>query len=138
MENFKLLIKKLCTREIILYVVFGLFTTVVNIGTFYILTNFLKLEENLSNFIAIILAILFAYITNRKLVFNSKACSIKDYCIEFFKFMLGRAFTLFFEFFSCALLFSILNISDIIIKIAISIIVIIMNFFISKFFAFKK
>lgn len=138
MEKIINLVKKVCTKEVIFYGIFGILTTVVNIGLFYILTSFAHLEENLSNNIAIIVAVLFAYFTNRKLVFNSKASNTKEKLIEFFKFILGRAFTMVLESLGFYLLFNILGIQELISKASITIIVIILNFFISKFFAFKK
>lgn len=138
MEKLKLLFKKFCTKEVIFYGIFGVLTTIVNVGTFYILSSILHIEENLSNNIAIFIAVLFAYFTNRKLVFNSNAKNIKEKLIEFFKFMLGRLFTMVVESFGFFLMFNLLGIQELISKISITIIVIILNFFISKFFAFKK
>ena len=137
MEKLKEIIKKVCTKEVMLYIVFGVFTTVVNLGAFYILNNILNWEDNISNIIAILLAVLFAYITNKDLVFHSKAESIKERMIEFLKFMLGRAFTMIVEFVGCLLLFK-TSIPNMISKCAMTMIVIILNFFISKFFAFKS
>ena len=65
-------------KEIILYVIFGGFTTLINVGSFFIMTHFFNWDENLSNFIAIVLAVLFAYITNKDMVFHSKAKSVKE------------------------------------------------------------
>ena len=137
-EKFNNLLKKFLTVEVVLYIFFGVLTTVVNIGSFAIITSCFKLEENISNAIAIILAVLFAYFTNKDLVFNSKAESFKEKILEFFKFMLGRAFTMFVELIGFYLLFNILGIQKLISKTLITVIVIILNFFISKFFAFKK
>ena len=137
-EKFNNLLKKFLTIEVVLYIFFGVLTTVVNIGSFAIITSCFKLEENISNAIAIILAVLFAYFTSKDLVFNSKAESFKEKILEFFKFMLGRAFTMFVELIGFYLLFNILGIQKLISKTLITVIVIILNFFISKFFAFKK
>ena len=131
------IVQKFLTIEIVLYIVFGILTTIVNIGSFAILTSF-NLEENFSNVIAIILAVLFAYFTNKNLVFNSIASTLKEKFYEFFKFMLGRAFTMIIELVGFYLLFNIINIPKLISKTLITILVIILNFFISKFFAFKK
>lgn len=98
MELMKNLVKKFCTKEVIFYGIFGILTTLVNIAVFYVLTHFIHLEENLSNAIAIISAVLFAYFTNRKLVFNSTASNKKEKSVEFGKFILGRAFTMVVEF----------------------------------------
>ncbi len=137
MEKIKELVKKVCTKEVILYAVFGVFTTVVNIGSFAIMTKIIKMNENVANIIAILLAVLFAYVTNKDMVFHSKANGFGEKLKEFFKFMLGRAFTMVVEFIGCFLLFK-LPIPEIISKCVMTVIVIILNFFISKFFAFKK
>ncbi len=131
------IIKKILTKEVILYVIFGIFTTLVNLGSFYILNSLFKWDENLSNFIAIILAVLFAYITNKDLVFHSKAKGVKEKLTEFGKFVMGRAFTMLIEFFGGMLLFK-TPMPEIISKLLITVIVVILNFFISKFFAFKS
>ncbi len=138
MENIRALVKKVCNKEIILYIVFGVLTTLVNFVSFYILTHFINLDENLSNIIAIILSVLFAYFTNRKLVFNSTAVTFKENLKEFYKFILGRLFTMILEIVGFYLLFNIIHIHELISKLFITVIVIILNFFISKFFAFKK
>lgn len=130
--------KKFLTVEVFLYIFFGVLTTVVNVGVFSALTYALNLEENLSNIIAIIVAVLFAYFTNKKMVFHSEANTFKKKAYEFFKFMLGRAFTMLVELFGFYLLFNILGIYKLVSKILITVLVIILNFFISKFFAFKK
>lgn len=137
MEKLKALIKKVCTREVIFYIIFGILSTIVNIGVFSILTHF-GLEENLSNVISIICAVLFAYFTNRKLVFNSTASNFKEALKEFYKFIIGRAFTMVVEMVGFYLLFNICSIPELISKLGITVVVIILNFFISKFFAFKK
>lgn len=137
MEQIKKIIKKFLTKEVITYVIFGVLTTLVNLIIFYIMASTLNVEENISNAIAIIVAILFAYFTNRKWVFNSNAETLKQKLNEFGKFMIGRAFSMVVELIGFFIMFNILNIQEFISKIIISIIIIIMNFFISKFFAFK-
>ncbi len=137
MDRLKQIVKKYLTREVILYIVFGVLTTIVNLASFFIMADLLKWEENLSNFIAIILAILVAYITNKDMVFHSKATTLKEKLIEFMKFILGRAFTMIIEFVGGFVLFK-LPIPNIISKAFLTIIVIILNFFISKFFAFRN
>lgn len=70
MDKIKELIKKILTKEVILYIVFGILTTIVNLGSFYVMNSILQWNENISNFIAILLAVIFAYITNKDLVFH--------------------------------------------------------------------
>lgn len=133
MEKLIQIFKKFFTREIISYLFFGVLTTLVNFATFFILAHLLNFEENFSNAISIIVSIIFAYFTNSIFVFQSK---IKFK--EFFKFVIGRAFTMFLEFAGFFVMYSLLNIPDLISKFVITIIIVILNYFISKFFAFKK
>ena len=132
------LVEKFLTKEIILYAVFGVLTTLINIGSFYIMTSFFHIENDLANNIAIILAVLFAYVTNKDLVFHSQAEGFGERFIEFCKFILGRLVTMFIESIGGSLMFKYLPIPTIVSKCLITIIVIILNFFISKFFAFKS
>lgn len=136
--NFKMLIGVFLEyKDIIFYIIFGVLTTVVNLGSFFVLNSLLKVEKNTANFVAIILSVVVAYFTNKDLVFHSKAEAVKEKVIEFCKFMLGRAFTMVVEFVGGLILFE-LPIPNIITKMGLTIIVIILNFFISKFFAFKS
>ena len=137
MKKIGKIIEKILTKEVILYIAFGILTTIVNLGSFYVMNSILQWNENISNFIAILLAVIFAYITNKDLVFHSEADSFKERIIECGKIMLGRAFTMVVEFVGGLILFE-LPIPNIITKMGLTIIVIILNFFISKFFAFKS
>jgi len=138
MEKVKKLIKKFCTREVIFYGIFGILTTIINIGSFYVLTSIFHIHENLSNVIAICLAVIFAYFSNRTLVFHSNASDFGEKIVEFCRFILGRLVTMAIEYAGCALLFEYVPIPTIVSKCIITVIVIILNFFISKFFAFKN
>lgn len=137
MEKIKELMKKILTKEVIFYIIFGILTTIVNLGSFFVMNDILNWNENISNFIAIILAVLFAYITNKDLVFHSEAKTLKERITQFIKFMLGRAFTMVLEFVGGLILFN-LPIPNIITKAGLTVVVIVLNFFISKFFAFKN
>lgn len=147
MEKLKVIIKKICNKEVITYIIFGVLTTLVNIIISYILKAFFNIDGNISSTIGIICSILFAYFTNRKWVFNSNANTIKAKWIEFGKFILGRAFTMLIEIVGVFLLNDVIhsfygifsdNNAYLINKMIMTVIVIILNFFISKFFAFKN
>ncbi len=101
------------------------------------MTYIVHWEENISNVIAILCAVIFAYITNKDLVFHSNAKLLKEKIMQFIKFMSGRAFTMIVEWGGCLLLF-LTPIPQMISKLAMTVIVIIMNFFISKLLVFKK
>lgn len=140
-------LKKILNREVISYIIFGVLTTVVNIVVSYVLKALLHVEGNIASTIGIICSILFAYFTNRKWVFHSDANTAKEKWLEFGKFVLGRAFTMVVEIVGVFLLNDVIhsfygmfsdNLAYLANKVLITIIVIILNFFISKFFAFKK
>lgn len=136
-KEMKNIIKNLLKNQIVLYGIFGVLTTLVNLVVFWILQSILKLNENLSNAIAIISAIIFAYVTNRVWVFNSQAKEGKEILQEFLKFVSGRCITMIIEFYACLKLFE-TTIPIMVSKITVTVVVIILNFFISKFFAFKN
>ena len=94
MEKLNGIIKKVLNKEVILYIVFGILTTVVNIVTSYVLKAFFNVEGNIASTIGIIVCVLFAYFTNRKWVFQTYATTIKEKWVEFGRFVLGRAFTM--------------------------------------------
>ena len=71
--------KKLINKETILYLVFGILTTVINIAVCGLLADILKWDIYLSNTIAWILSVIFAFVTNKIFVFNSKATDAKFY-----------------------------------------------------------
>lgn len=147
MDKIKSIIKKFCTKEVISYIIFGVLTTLVNISISFVLTAAFNVEGNLASTIGIICSILFAYFTNRKWVFISTAHTLKEKLIEFGKFILARAFTMVVEIVGVFLLNDVIhsfygmfsdNIAYLINKVIMTVIVIILNFFFSKFFAFKK
>ena len=60
-------------KEIIMYLIFGTLTTAVNIVVYYLFSNIIYMSYLFSNAVAWFLSVLFAYITNRKYVFNSSS-----------------------------------------------------------------
>ena len=49
MKKIKIIIKKVCTKETLLYIAFGIFTTIVNIGVSNILVKKFNIEGNLAS-----------------------------------------------------------------------------------------
>ena len=133
-------LKKLNYREIIAYLIVGVLTTIVSLGTYYLVTiTFLNpnkpVELQIANIISWMFAVAFAYFTNRKYVFLSKE---KNKVKEGTKFILSRLTTLGLDMLTMFIMVSILNINDRISKLVSQVIVIIGNYVISKFFVFKK
>ena len=60
-------------KEPVLYVVFGVLTTVVSYASYWIFTDFLHIPYMVSTALSWVLSVTFAYVTNRKWVFESRA-----------------------------------------------------------------
>lgn len=147
-------IKELCIKykEIILYVFFGVFTTVANMLVFYVSTALLGEElYMLNNFFAWVAGVVVAYITNKLFVFDSKSWKPKIFIKEFSEFVLARVFSFVVEEVGLIIcvdgfglgsnsisFFGIEITGQFIIKLILSVIVVTMNYFFSKFVIFKK
>jgi len=136
------MIKKLYVKnkEIINYLIFGVLTTVISLLVYYTLTNTIlnpnnDLELQISNIISWIISVLFAYITNKLYVFETKEKNILKEIIKFFS---SRILTLILDILLMYILVSILKFNDQIIKLLVTIIVIVLNYILSKIFIFKK
>lgn len=129
-------------KEIINYLIFGFLTTVVSLVSFY-LSRFLLFTSNgqfdiqISNVISWILAVLFAFVTNKRYVFESKEKG-KGKLYEMFKFYLSRVSTLVIEMAVMWILTSPIAINDKIAKLICQVIVVVLNYVFSKLFVFKK
>ena len=123
-------------NHIIKYVVFGVLTTLVSWGSFYLLRRFAPfINENIANIISIVLAVIFAYIVNRIFVFKSKE---KNIIKEFLAFCSARIVTMIFEAVAFYIFASLIGINEMIVKVAVSIVVVILNYIFSRLFVFKK
>ena len=124
-------------KEIIKYLIFGILTTLVNILCFYILDK-LNVDIYINNTISWIVSVIFAFITNKLYVFESKSLDIKIIFKEGTSFLGARIFSYFVDMGTIYLLFDGLRINKLISKIASNIIVIIINYIFSKFIFKKK
>lgn len=87
MGRIQCFLKKIINREIIMYLVFGVLTTVVNYGVFIIGINISGTEKTLLvNLYAFIAATLFAFITNRLFVFQKQLVHVKIIIEEMIQF----------------------------------------------------
>lgn len=124
-------------KEIIKYLIFGILTTLVNILCFYILDK-LNIDIYINNTISWIVSVIFAFITNKLYVFESKSFDIKTIFKEGTSFLGARIFSYFVDMGTIYLLFDGLRINKLISKIVSNIIVIIINYIFSKFIFKKK
>ena len=90
-------IEKFFTREVISYLVFGVLTTLVNFVFYWLFTEVLGIYYLTSNVIAWIFAVIFAYITNKLFVFESKSWELPIVVKEVLSFGAARILSLLFE-----------------------------------------
>ena len=124
-------------QDIILYVFFGICTTLVNIITYWFCVYLLDVKVLLSSIIAWFIAVLFAYLTNRKWVFHSNAVKCNECLREFLSFYVCRLTTGFIDWGIMYVFVERFYWNDIIIKTLANIVVIILNFVASKVVIFK-
>ena len=125
---------KVVSGEVFFYLVFGVLTTLVNIVSFAILTRLLSAGTVLSNVIAWFLSVLFAYVTNRRWVFQSKDGNVIREAAAFFS---GRIGTGVLDTVVMFITVDLLGWNDMVMKVISNVIVVILYYIISKFFVFK-
>lgn len=125
-------------KSIINYIIFGVITTLINIIAYVLLYEFLNVPNAISNVIAWILAIIFAFITNKLYVFGSKDKSGTTMAREITLFVLARLATGAMDLLIMYIAVDILCQNAILFKIISNVIVIIANYVFSKLLVFKK
>lgn len=145
-EKLMALIRKLISREMFLYLLFGVLTTVVNLIVFSIGNK--VFDVLVSNIIAWILAIAFAFVTNKLFVFESKSWAPKIICKEVSSFISARLLTLGIEEIGLLVMIKWLHWNEalttahisgeMVIKLMLAVIVVILNYVLSKLIIFRK
>lgn len=125
-------------KEVLLYLFFGVLTTVINIIVFSVFTTLVPLDELVANIIAWVVAVLFAYVTNRVWVFSSHCDTTGALVKEILSFYGGRVFTLLVEEAILFVFIKLLSLNTTAVKIVAQVAIIILNYIISKLFVFKK
>lgn len=123
--------------EAVRYIIIGALTTLVNFGLFALMTKALGISVTVSNVTAISISIIFAYITNKLVVFRWHSETRASLALEFVKFVGSRLFTMALEIGAVALFVSVLKQDELIGKAVSQIVVIILNYIISKVIVFR-
>lgn len=135
----KTLIKKLISnKELILYLIFGILTTVVNFTVYSIATRLFSIEELLANALSWLIAVIFAYVTNKLYVFSSKSWTVEIITKELTGFLTARVFSLGVDTLIMFFGIKILLMFDLYVKLISQIVVVILNYVLSKYFVFKN
>lgn len=124
-------------REVLLYLLFGGLTTLINIIAFYFLRK-VSVSLYTSNVVAWILSVLFAFVTNKVFVFESKNQKLKENIKEVVSFFAFRILSLIFDMAFMYVMVKLLTANEMISKVVSNIFVIILNYLFSKLFIFKK
>lgn len=125
-------------KEIIRYLFFGGLSFLVSITTYSLFSDVLQVDPLISNILSWVITVLFAYITNKKWVFYQNNNGKKIKFKEIISFFGGRIITLLIEELLLLVAINVLNLNDMLVKIISQVIVIILNYFISKFVVFNK
>ena len=136
MEKIKEIFKKF--REQIMYIIFGVLTTIVNYVVYLALTKMMNVDYMISTVISQIVAMIFAYITNKIYVFEAKNDSFKGLIKEMVSFFSVRIVSLFLDMGFMKLFVDIMHLNDAIMKLVSNVLIIVANYIFSKLFIFKK
>ena len=130
--------------EIINYLIFGGATTVINWISYALTVGVMGLAVTPGNIISWLVAVIFAFVTNKLWVFQSKSWAWPQWLKEAGAFYAGRLFSGLVELGGLPLLMrlgldqTLFGVEGLAAKVVISVVVIILNYFLSKFIAFRK
>lgn len=122
-------------KEIIMFGIFGILTTLINVISFYIFHFYINYL--LSNAIAWLISILFAYITNRMYVFNSTVSGLKNIIKEFNLFLISRLLSGVLDMALMFIFIDFLHWDNFSSKVLVNIFVVITNYLFSKLLVFN-
>lgn len=125
-------------RSILIYLIFGVLTTAVNYLVYIPCLKLLGLSASVSNVIAWCVAVLFAFLTNKPFVFESKDWSAKTVVPEFTKFVGTRVASGLMETVILMVAVDMLGWNGVIWKLVTSVIVVILNYIGSKLLVFRR
>ena len=125
-------------REIVVYLIFGVLTTLVSVVTYFLCTRLGldakdPLQLQIANLISWVVSVTFAFITNKICVFRSNSSALR----EGIKFYASRLGTLGMDMAIMYVMVTLMGINDVISKLCAQFIVIVSNYAISKFFVFR-
>lgn len=145
-EKLMNIIVKLISKEVFSYLFFGVLTTVVNLIVFKLFKD--RMDVLIANVVAWVAAVIFAFVTNKLFVFESKSWKPNILVKEIISFSGARLLTLGIEELGLLVMINWLHLEktlalpfvsgEMLIKIIISVIVVVLNYIFSKLIIFKK
>ena len=126
-------------KEVINYLIFGGLTTIVNFVCYFIFAKLIGIDEVISSGLSWFCSVLFAYITNKLFVFESKTKTISAFFTEMVSFFLARIISgALCDVGTFAIMVKVFQVNDVFAKIVTQVMVVIVNYFFSKLIIFKK
>lgn len=126
------------TIEKFSYLIFGGFTTIINIVVYWLLTSQFKMYYMVANVIAWVISVIFAFVTNKLFVFRSHKMDIISIMKELSSFLFFRIMSLLLDLGTMFLLVQIVKTNDMFAKLVANVLVVIVNYIASKLVIFKK
>ncbi|MBD5447705.1 MAG: GtrA family protein [Treponema sp.] len=123
-------------KSVLLYLFFGALTFLLSVATFALFNAGLLLNEHAAN--VRIIAVLFAYVTNRTWVFADRAYGARGILAEIGRFVSGRIATLVLEEALLFVFITLLHLNSLAVKIVAQVAVIVANYVVSKCFVFAR
>lgn len=121
-----------------MYIIVGVCTMIVSLASYFIMANTLQMYYQAANIISWVLAVAFAYVTNKKYVFKSPYTSVQATTKELVSFVSSRVASLLVEILSMFFFVQVCQIDDNIVKLMNQVLVTVLNYIFSKFWVFRK
>ena len=125
-------------RHIVFYGIFGVLTTLINIGTYAVCYRYFHISNVISNVTAWILSVAFAFITNKIWVFGSRAAGVKAILNELWNFAASRLATGLLDLLVMYVAVDVMHGSPLAFKVISNVIVIVLNYVLSRLVVFRK
>ena len=125
-------------KQVLMYLLFGGITFFLNIAFYILFYSLWGINELIANILCWILCVLFQYFTNRTWVFDGRTEGVSDFIKQLVSFFGGRLFTLAVEEIIIAVFITGLGLNSLLVKLAAQVVVIVLNYIISKMVVFKN
>lgn len=125
-------------KEMLLYLFFGGLSFIVSIATYALFNVEMGINELIANILSWIITVMFAFLTNRVWVFQSPTEGVNAFIRQMMVFYSGRVITLVIEEVILLVFITLLGFNSMAVKIVAQVIVILLNYVISKLVVFRE
>ena len=125
-------------KEVLLYLFFGGIAFFLNIFLYILFNGLWGINELIANVFCWVICVLFQFFTNRTWVFSSTTETVAAFFKQMASFFAGRLFTLAVEEIILAVFITWLSLNSMVVKLVAQVIVIVLNYVLSKLWVFKE